>query len=351
MLTQVKFRLPDTLAGWPWPRVINPYHDEVKAECEKWVHSFNALGPKSQDAFDRCDFCLLASLSYPHLDKEGLRTTCDLMMLFFFFDEFADRSHSTQARAYADMIMDALHNPHKPRPSGECVLGEIARQFWEHGIRTMNILVQERFLKDFKNYTDAVATEGLDRDNSCIRNIEDYFRIRRYTIGMEPSLVAIQFGMEGLPDEVVSHPTVLKLAQLVVDAVFLDNDLFSYNREQATGEDFHNIITVVMNELKIDLHGALAWLQKRREQITADVIEAWDTLPEWPEDIREDAQTYVQGIVGWVRSNNTWHFESQRYFGQHGLEIQKHRMVTLLPKTRVKAPCADGADTLADLTE
>ncbi|KAI0056030.1 terpenoid synthase [Artomyces pyxidatus] len=351
MLTQVQFRLPDTLAGWPWPRVINPYHDEVKAECEKWFHSFNALGPKSQDAFDRCDFCLLASLSYPQLDREQLRTTFDLMIVFFLFDEFTDRCHADQARAYADMIMDALDNPHKPRPAGECLLGEITRQFWERGTQTITLSVQEQFVNAFRRYTDAVATEGIDRDTSSVRSIDEYVRIRRYTVGVEPSLVPLQFGMEGLPNEVLSHPAVVKLSKLVADAVFLDNDLCSYNREQANGEDFHNIITVVMLELKVDLHGALAWLEQRRAQVATDILAAWNTLPVWSEDIREDAAMYVLGVVGWVRSNGTWNFESQRYFGKHGREIQEHRMVTLLPKMRGKGPCPDARDTLADLKE
>ncbi|KAI0056034.1 terpenoid synthase [Artomyces pyxidatus] len=351
MLTQVQFRLPDTLAGWPWPRAINPYHDEVKAECEKWVHSFNALGPKSQVAFDQCNICLLGSLSNPHLDRESLRTACEVLILSFLFDEFTDRVNSDQAREYGDIVMDALRNPHKPRPKGECILGEIFRQFWERGIRTMSTIVQERFIKEFKDFTDSVVIEGIDRETSRIRTIEEYLKLRRFTVGIWPNFVALQFGMKGLPDEVVLHPTVVKLSVLLNDAVLLDNDLLSYNREQAAGEGFHNIITVVMAELKVDLDGALAWLEKRRAQIAADVIAGWDTLPEWDEDVREDARTYLQGMAGWVRSSYTWQFESERYFGKHGREIQEHRMVTLLPKTRNRAPCANGPDNLADLGE
>ncbi|KAI0056125.1 terpenoid synthase [Artomyces pyxidatus] len=351
MLTQTQFRLPDILAGWPWPRVINPYHDEVKAECEKWFRSFNALGPKSQDTFDRCDFCLLASLSCPQLDRQSLRTACEDLIVSFLFDEFTDRCHSGQTRVYAEIAMDALHNPHKPRPAGESILGEIFRQFWERGIRTMSTIVQERFIKEYKGYTDAVIIEGIDRDTFSIRSIEEYLKLRRYTVGIWPCFIALQFGMKGLPDEVMFHPKVVNLSELIVDAVLLDNDLLSYNREQATGEGFHNIVTVVMAELKVDLDGALAWLEKRRAQIAADVIAEWDTLPEWDEDVREDAKMYLQGVVGWVRSSYTWHFESQRYFGKHGREIQDYRMVTLLPKTRDRAPRANGPDTLEDLKE
>ncbi len=42
------FRIPDTLTYWPWPRIINPHHEEVKASSEAWFRSFKAFGPESQ---------------------------------------------------------------------------------------------------------------------------------------------------------------------------------------------------------------------------------------------------------------------------------------------------------------
>jgi hypothetical protein len=50
------------------------------------------------------------------------------MVLFYIFDEFTDKVNSEGARAYADLVVDALQNPHSERPPGEAKLGEIARQ-------------------------------------------------------------------------------------------------------------------------------------------------------------------------------------------------------------------------------
>jgi Delta6-protoilludene synthase len=50
------------------------------------------------------------------------------MNLFFVFDEWSDVSDEHETRRQADSIMDALRNPHKPRPAGEWVGGEVARQ-------------------------------------------------------------------------------------------------------------------------------------------------------------------------------------------------------------------------------
>lgn len=48
--------LPETMTNWPWPRVINPHYEEVKAESNAWFHSLKAFSDKSQYAFDKCDF-------------------------------------------------------------------------------------------------------------------------------------------------------------------------------------------------------------------------------------------------------------------------------------------------------
>ena len=50
------------------------------------------------------------------------------MNLFFVIDEYTDVESEEVVRQMVDIVLDAFHNPHKPRPAGEVVLGEIARQ-------------------------------------------------------------------------------------------------------------------------------------------------------------------------------------------------------------------------------
>ena len=89
----------------------------------------------------------LAALAFPDLNKgsctflashsflllnagstEHYRVGCDVMNLFFVFDEHTDVAPGDTARMLADVSMDAMRNPHKPRPVTESVVGEITRQ-------------------------------------------------------------------------------------------------------------------------------------------------------------------------------------------------------------------------------
>jgi hypothetical protein len=61
--------------------------------------------------------------------SDGARVGCDLMVLFFIYDEFTDKVDGDGACVYVEMFMDAIRNPHKESSQGEPKLGEIARQY------------------------------------------------------------------------------------------------------------------------------------------------------------------------------------------------------------------------------
>ena len=65
-----QFYLPDLVAQWPWPRVLNQHYAEAKPESDEWLRSFEALDAKSQRSFDRCDFGEWVTCSQVNLSTE-----------------------------------------------------------------------------------------------------------------------------------------------------------------------------------------------------------------------------------------------------------------------------------------
>lgn len=51
------------------------------------------------------------------------------MNVFFVFDEYTDVEDADVVREMVDIVIDAIRNPEKPRPEGEVLLGELARQY------------------------------------------------------------------------------------------------------------------------------------------------------------------------------------------------------------------------------
>ena len=106
----------------------------------------------------------------------------------------------------------------------------------------------------------------------------------------------------------------------------------SYNREQARGDDIHNVISIVMHNQEVGITGALRWVEDYHKQIGDRIVE-WSKNTPWRNDTHPDVVRYTDGVINWVRANDCWHFESHRYFGAAGLEIQKTRVVTLMPRS------------------
>ncbi|GJJ08044.1 hypothetical protein Clacol_002251 [Clathrus columnatus] len=229
--------------------------------------------------------------------------------------------------------MDGIRNPHIPRPgNGEWVGGEIARQFWENAIRRVSPIVQTRFINEFQAYLNAVVDEATDRESRYIRNIEDYFKIRRNTIGAKPSFAICEMYMN-IPEEVMRHPVIKKLRELAIDMIIIGNDLCSYNVEQARGDDTHNLVTIVMHELKLDIQGAINWIGELNDDLATEFLKEYYNLPTF-KGFEHDILAYCKGLGNWVRANDSWSFESERYFGRAGRYIQTSRRVPLLPKRK-----------------
>ncbi|EJD05130.1 terpenoid synthase [Fomitiporia mediterranea MF3/22] len=323
--------LPDMVANWPWKRSINPYYDVVKAESSAWFRSFKAFSEQSQHAFDKCDFARLAALAYPLVCREHLRTGCDLMNLFFVIDEYTDVEPAPVVREMVDTVIDALNNPHKPRPEGEVILGEVARQFWELAIKTATPLAQRHMIETFVAYLDSVVEQARDRDNETLPSVRSYIENRRENVGTKGCFAIFELGCE-IPDEVLYHPAVTELINLASEMVMCGNDMDSYNREQATGDDRHNILTVIMNEFGIGLEEAQTWVVKLHADLEKQFLEGMMHIPSWNPDVDKQIQLYLDGVGHFIRASDCWHFEAGRYFGDKGLEIQKSRRVPLLPK-------------------
>ena len=144
--------IPDILGGWPWPRRINPYYEEVGVESMIWFKSFwPRLSPELRHAFDGNRTGLLAGVAYPDVSRgahiygsnhnrrrtnrvtcclsEALRIGTDLMNVFFVIEESTDLQPAAVVRGMTEAILDAMHNPEKARPADETVVGEIVRQY------------------------------------------------------------------------------------------------------------------------------------------------------------------------------------------------------------------------------
>ncbi|KAG1873120.1 terpenoid synthase [Suillus subluteus] len=332
-----KIFIPDLLARWPFPRRLNQHYSKVSAESCAWLEGFKAFSPKAQQAFNCGNFGLVGCLAYPIASEEHVRSACDYMNLATVIDEYSDVSEEGEVHKQKDAVMDALRHPHEPCPKGEWVGGEVARQFWERIIRNgASGQTQKWFIAIFDEYLEGVVQQAIDRSGHHIRDIQSYFDLRRIAVGAKPAFVLLELGLD-IPDEVISHPTIEDIIVVSLDMIALINDILSYDLEQARGDDDHNIVTIVMHEFDTDVNGAMSWAMDHQTKLEKKYFEAVAAIPKWGESIDSQVREYCDGLGNWVCASHDWSFESERYFGTNGMEVQQKRWILPMPKDHLKS--------------
>ncbi|THU83492.1 terpenoid synthase [Dendrothele bispora CBS 962.96] len=327
---QVYFTLPDLLEGWPFDHEPNPHNDIVQ-ESARWTESYGAFDEKAQGAFNRCNFGYFASLAYTSAKGSHYRVACDLMNLFFVFDELSDEASGEIAAQQAADIMNALRYPDTVPPGGDSILGAMTRDFWKRTLKCSSHSSAQRFIRNFAEYTDAVRQQAVEREAGYHRNLQKYYALRRGTIGVRPSFDYFLLP-DNIPDEALAHPQIEKLAIDAIDMTILANDIYSYNKEQAVGDDIHNIVSVIMQDKGFTIQQAMDHVEKIYASVRDDFLENYKTLPAYDEPLNALIQEYCWGMGQWVTTNIKWSFKSERYFGKEGLNIMKHRKVALRAK-------------------
>ncbi|KAI0741002.1 isoprenoid synthase domain-containing protein [Earliella scabrosa] len=325
---------------WPLPRRISPFYPEVAQESASWFTSFHVFPPDLQQTFDRGNIGLFSALMGPTFGKEEFRAACDYYNFLFAIDDIIDEMDSDvdATSRLRCMVVDALKSPEKERPEGEHVMGEVTRQFWSRAMSFGNSIARHRFIRHMEEYLGAVVEQAKDREEGRTRPLAEYWSMRTLTGAINPSFEFANLIVGGLPEDVIDHPLIRSLHSIISDLILLNNDLVSYNKEQATG-DCHNFITVVMHEKSVDLDGALVWLaeeHKRRVDIALDLWPQALALPCETPEVAKGLAFYVDHLMNWPLGFECYSFESDRYFGDERLRAQEERVIELLPGKRGK---------------
>lgn len=107
--------------------------------------------------------------------------------------------------------------------------------------------------------------------------------------------------------------------------------MHSYGLERARGLDGHNVVTSIMYEHQLDLQGAFYWLDDYAKDTIAQFFSDKSQLPSWGDAVDVSVCEFVDRLGRCVRGYDSWSYETNRYYGSCGLQIQKTRRITLPP--------------------
>ncbi|KAF8900877.1 terpenoid synthase [Gymnopilus junonius] len=310
-MTVLQYTLPDLFAAFPCSRNVSEHYEECKDECKAWTESFHPFDEEGMKGFSLANFNLI-------------RLGCDLISLLYVLDEYTDMMKSSfEVEKVRGVILGAFKNPHKGNISAnEPPFGAMACDFWTRASSYVSpgALCLEHFIHNFDTYMAAVVREADDRLKRRYHSFEDYLSIRHDSSACLPCFSLCEFGLE-LPEEIVHYPRMAALREQGTTLIAISN--------VSRGLELHNSVELVMVERNLDVQGAINWLEQYTNGVSASFLDNVANMPSWGEDVDRRVKIYTDGIAQWVRGNDDWTFESGRYFGSKGLEVQKSRIMKL----------------------
>lgn len=209
-----------------------------------------------------------------------------------------------------------------------------------------------RFKETLEQFFESVNLQAQDRDANQIPDLESFIDIRRDTSGCKSTFDLIEYAYDlDVPQEVLEHPVLEALKQGSNDLVAWSNvsspphashchllnsqfqDIFSYNVEQARGDDTHNLIPIFMEHHNMNLQQAVDKVGELCKNTIDAFISNLERIPDFgDEQVNREVKLYVQGLQDWIVGSLHWSFETERYFGKDGLKVKETRIVNLLPK-------------------
>ncbi|KAF9262872.1 terpenoid synthase [Marasmius fiardii PR-910] len=324
---------PDIVGDWPWPRAVNPHTEACGKELKEWSQQFNFFPPETQTALAEVALSL-ASFAYPMFTYAQFRVAANMYYVTVIFDDYTDRMDAEQIQAWVNIITNILTTSSFEAQDTELseMFGRLVQTFWADAVQTMTPSARQYFTDEFESYARAVVVQAYERDCFTLPREEAYMDVRRRDSGVGPSFALILIGEDFAPGTLDSD-LLASLRSCASDMIVLANDMYSYNVEQSRG-DTHNIVSVLMLQYNITVDEAIERISKKYDKLAQSFLRICGALVSAKSETVVDGavKRYIDGLGNWIRANECFSFESERYFGKSGLKVQQERMVELLPR-------------------
>ncbi|KXH67346.1 pentalenene synthase [Colletotrichum salicis] len=372
-IQQTTIQIPDFLADWrqtaswpsSYPPTRHPDSDYIKSESESWLRSYccasstnpNSINKGINDLFISKiiagDFPEIACLIYAHQPTRHVLLAALVMLHFFVIDEFTDNVEDTEAgegevRRQSAAMVRAFRHPGEVDEVSATTTGE-DDEVWVGVRMAADIAMRYRsdavggtsdswdfFVDSFAEYLDGVGDEVALRrkvdkkGEECVPSREGYIAVRRLTIGVLPGMALLLIDRAIRPN-FLEIPAVDSLLRLCVDIIINQNDIYSFDKEQAKGEDGHNGVRVLMEGDGVGVQEAMTKLGQETKVLVRDfvgLIEDCPTLEDEVDDV--NLRILRDGCVSWIVGMEVWSTLVTKRYGMQRLDGE--RRYTPTPK-------------------
>jgi hypothetical protein len=112
-------------------------------------------------------------------------------------------------------------------------------RFWESAQKIATPNATEHFRSSVRGYLKTNITQAEDSAQEALRSVETCFPYRRQGAAILPVSFVIEI-MLNIPDEVLNHPVVNDLQNVITDMIIIDNVSATNNQFSVNGQSIQN---------------------------------------------------------------------------------------------------------------
>ncbi len=281
---------------------VHPAYPTIYEDNAAWVARFVPF--TSNDAMVRAferRYPMFDCLCFPDGIAERIFHSSCLSFLMFEIDSLAVVEHAIFDKVSTAEMMD---HPFWPG------IADLRATFE----RDMPPRVYERFQAAWVDWFAYAKEENRYRKGLIYPTLAEYLRIRRNTIGMIPSVIAIEYflGLD-LTDVLESDPDLGTMGKAAVEHILLVNDLFSFRAEVFAG-DHSNIVALLLRTQANSLQEAVDTTTGMIHDADQALVDVSDRLRDRHPD--PAVRAYIDAVNQMAAGNLRWSLETTRYIGR-----------------------------------
>ncbi|RIW12100.1 hypothetical protein D0X99_19800 [Algoriphagus lacus] len=245
---------------YPFNPLKHPQKKKLEALSLDWgyeLHSF-FVDLKEFSRFKNNQQASLSSFLYPEIDFHKGLWISKLFVWLFYLDDKTDRLSAGSKKAFWVLIEDWIRVYLKESksnppflPSRVAAIVNAFQELWNELIHLDQVSETqiELIRTEILDHIKSSRVEAGFRDNNTLPTIEEYLGFRPHTSGakLAVSLSCLEFQVDETVNASFWEKTA-ELRRLSTLLILMDNDLFSFKKEQAAGDHMNYIALLVKNE-------------------------------------------------------------------------------------------------------
>jgi hypothetical protein len=296
----------------------NPDVVGLRKRTLDWFRSCGFL--QSDQAFERYQAQRLDDLGarwYPTAVGEHFDVSVTAVMFGTFLDDQIDSKIANQpdvVKLVIDDLLAIIQLDTAEKATPKSLLTKTFAKLWTRIINGMSPAWCKRHAESWRKYFLAHLEETENRHHHARFSLDQYLLTRRES-GIDLLEVALQ---TEIPPEVLQHPQLAEMTDIVCDIIDVANDIQSLEKEELRG-DIHNLIMVLQYDKGYTRGDALTTARKMirdwsaRFSILSDKIPALSQALNLSDQATLELKQYAAGLGTLMQGYYDWGKQTIRY--------------------------------------